>query len=387
MIKPEYNGTSIVNLVSSIMTATGADPVYAGLTEELPADLNCRKNIILLVLDGLGYEFLMRQDPGSLFRQGLRARLTSVFPSTTASAITTFASGVATGEHAITGWFMYLKEVAAAAVILPFSPRFGKITFNDVGIDPARIFNFPSIFGKMNRECHVITKSYIKDSAYNRYALENTHKHGYNHLRGFQNQIVRTVRSNQNKKYIYAYWPDFDKNAHRFGIHSQECQEHFRLLEKTLASLLISLQNTDSYLIVTADHGLIDTSPDQIIDMQNHPRLQSLLHLPLCGEPRVPYCYVKPAKTEEFKSYVSNELAEACELYTAGELVDSGLFGTKNSNPKLLDRLGDYILLMKPGYVLHDFVEGETAFHFIGYHGNLTPDEMYVPLIIFDINK
>jgi len=41
----------------------------------------------------------------------------------------------------------------------------------------------------------------------------------------------------------------------------------------------------------------------------DHPDLEKTLVLPLCGEPRVAYCYVHPDKTGQFERYVRNELS------------------------------------------------------------------------------
>ena len=74
-----------------------------------------------------------------------------------------------------------------------------------------------------------------------------------------------------------------------------------------------------------------------------------------------------------------------CELHKSEHLIEKGYFGLYDENPKLRDRIGDYILLMKENYVLHDWVLGEKEFQFTGYHGNLTPEEMYVPFIKLDL--
>ena len=44
---------------------------------------------------------------------------TAANPPTTSAAITTFATGLAPQQHAVTGWFMHLKELGAVSTILP----------------------------------------------------------------------------------------------------------------------------------------------------------------------------------------------------------------------------------------------------------------------------
>jgi hypothetical protein len=51
--------------------------------------------------------------------------MTSVFPSTTASAITAFMTGLAPAQHGLTGWHMHLDEIDQTLAILPLTPRDG----------------------------------------------------------------------------------------------------------------------------------------------------------------------------------------------------------------------------------------------------------------------
>ncbi|MFC1887261.1 alkaline phosphatase family protein [Candidatus Cloacimonadota bacterium] len=382
---PEYNGKSIVNLMSSLQIACGTKPVYPKLKNINSEYLSEKKNILLIVLDGLGYDYIVDYGKGTLFDHHMDTKLTSVFPSTTASAITTFSSGVAPQEHAITGWFMYFREVAAASLILPFCPRYSGVSYELNGIKTDRIFNFPSIYPALKREKYVVTPKYIKNSPYNNYSLKDTERLGYTKLSGFTRSISKIIKKSRGKSFIYAYWPDFDKNCHRYGVNSEPSFRHFKQLDKSLNSLFKRLQGTDTTCIITADHGLIDTIPERVLSTDDFPEFKDMLILPLCGEPRVPYCYVKASRKIDFQNYVEENMSQICDLHTSDSLIKKGYFGLKDENPKLRDRLGDYILIMKENYVLHDWVAGEKPFNFIGYHGNLTSEEMYVPLIKLDL--
>lgn len=382
MIYPEYRDNSIVNLVSSIVQACDGNPIYSAQKGININELKQAENILLIVVDGLGYEFLKSKNQTTVFHKYLKQRMTSIFPSTTASAITAFATGMSTSEHALTGWYMYLKEIGSSSVILPFMPRLYPIDFHKAGIRPEKILNFNGFFQDIQRESHIVTKSYIKDSTYNNHSLESTYKHGYYKLKGFTNQILKAVKSSNNKKYIYAYWPDFDKSSHINGIYGKATYDHFLELDAAFQSLLNNLSGTDTQIIITADHGLIDTTPEKILHLKDFPKLRNMLSQPLAGEPRVPYCYVKAAAVDKFQNYVNNEFADYCQLYSADQLIKTGIFGTQYENSRLRDRIGDFILMMKDTYVLHDFLEGESTYQFIGYHGNTTAEEMYTPLIM-----
>jgi hypothetical protein len=47
----------------------------------------------------------------------------------------------------------------------------------------------------------------------------------------------------------------------------------------------------------------------------------------------------------------------------------------------LLDRIGDYILIMKGNYVIKDRLLGETMHFLKANHGGMSGKEMFVPLI------
>src|SRR3989339_820013 len=88
---PDYRGGSLVNLMSSLTAALGGSSPYAPLTALPPEALADARHLVLLVVDGLGHDYLISHD--SVLRQHLHSPLTSVFPSTTASAIPTFLTG------------------------------------------------------------------------------------------------------------------------------------------------------------------------------------------------------------------------------------------------------------------------------------------------------
>ena len=51
-------------------------------------------------------------------------------------------------------------------------------------------------------------------------------------------------------------------------------------------------------------------------------------------------------------------------------------------NPKLKDRIGDYVLIMKEGHIIKDSLMGRKESYHIGNHGGVSKEEMFVPLIV-----
>lgn len=384
MYKPNYQNGSIVNLMSSIKRALGGKSKYKPL-EIFDFSNISKKNIVLIIIDGLGYNYLTKYGKDSFLYKNLKGKITSVFPATTASAMTTFSTGLAPQQHALTGWFMYLKEIGAVSVILPFTSRAGDLKLTKGKIKYKDIYNEKSFFEDLKANSISIKhKAYI-DSEYSRLVDKGAKKFPFSNLNGFFRQINKSLNATSKKKYILAYWAKLDSLCHEKGTDSHEAKKHFNELGKKIKSLAKSLKNKNTAIIISADHGLIDTKEkNKIIELKNHPRFVETLAMPLSGEPRVVYCYVKPQKVKEFENYVKTEFKNACEIYKSDDLVKSNYFGLFEPNEKLKDRIGDYVLIMKENYIMKDLVLGEDQDIFIGNHGGVSEEEMFVPLIVIE---
>jgi len=384
MIYPDYNGGSIVNLTSSILESFDAQPLYPPLKEfKESKELRDSSNIILLVLDGIGYEYLKNNGQDSILNKYLVRKLTSIFPSTTASAVTTLETGVAPQQHGITGWFMFLKELGVVSAILPFRPRYGTLSFSHNGIRREDIFTEKRINDKIKAPSFIISPDELVDGKVKK---KSKNILAYKTLEGLFLEIKKAIKSTAQRKYIYAYWDKFDYLCHREGCSSQKLKEHFLELNSKISSFLESLEGTNSTLIITADHGLIDTPKSKTILLQDHPELLETLTLPLCGEPRVAYCYVHPSKARQFEDYINTKLGYCCELHKSEDLIQKGLFGLYNPHKMLLERIGDYVLIMKENYIIRDQLLREKEKSSISHHGGMSKEEMFVPLIIKKIS-
>jgi hypothetical protein len=109
---PDFSGNGLVNVMSAIEARfKGKNPYspHAKLTTEL----RDAKSVVLIAIDGLGYNFFKRHCKNSPLNKYLAGSITSVFPSTTAAAMTTIYTGVAPLNHGILAWFTYFKELAS----------------------------------------------------------------------------------------------------------------------------------------------------------------------------------------------------------------------------------------------------------------------------------
>lgn len=381
MFLPNYKNGSIVNLTSSILKAFNVKSNYAPLKEL--DDLDNTQNIVLLVIDGLGYEYLKKHGANSVFEKYLVKKLTSVFPAGTPSAETTLRTGATPEKHGIMGWYMYLKELGVVSVILPFVARCGGSSFSNYGVGKKEIFTEKTINEKINNPSYMVYPDEISDG--NKISGKEKYFLTFNSLRGLFTQIKKATKDSNKKKYIYAYWSQLDAICHRRGVKSKEAKKHFEELNQKIASFMELMRGTNTTLIITADHGLIDTPKEKVIFLEDHPKLYETLTLPLCGQARVAYCYVHPAKVKQFEKYVKEKLNYCCELYKSEDLIKRGFFGLFKPSEKLFDRIGDYALIMKENYIIKDKLLKEKIDVFIGNHGGVSKEEMFVPLVVIKI--
>jgi predicted AlkP superfamily pyrophosphatase or phosphodiesterase len=377
---PDYKGGGLVNLMSSIATALGAASPYAVLDSLSPDELAAARHVVLLVIDGLGLDYLLSHD-GAL-RRHFRGELTSVFPSTTASAIPTFLTGLAPQQHGLTGWHMYFREIGAIAAPLPFRVRAGRHSLRSAGLSAQQLFGLTPLCDRLPLPCHVVSPNAIVHSDFNVALSGRARRHGYATLQEMTDILAGLLRRDSPRSYVHAYWPQHDSLAHEYGIGSEAVAEAFESLDAAFARLLDEIQGSDCIVVVTADHGFIDTSPGDTIDLADHPGLRETLLLPLCGEPRLAYAYVRAGRETQFEDTVLSSLGEGVRLLKSEDALQQGWFGAGEPHPRLRERIGDYVLIPRGRTILRDWLEGEPRHVHIGVHGGMSASEMRVPLVV-----
>ena len=378
---PDYKKNSLVNLMSAILHGFGVKSKYLPL-EDINNDIRKTTNTILLVIDAMGLDSLNKLPPKSFLRKNFYRKITSVFPSTTASAITTFYTGLAPQEHGVTGWDMHMKEFSSVISILPSKTKQGaKIELGNGNIHLPR-----SILKKINAECYNILPKICLKSSYNKIMGIGAKNEGINTFLGLTNRITKIIKSNNNKKYVYAYWDQFDSLSHKYGKNGKNAKEHLLALNNHIEKLVKRLKGTDTLFLITADHGQVETSKKNQIILNKHPLLRDCLSTLICGEPRATYCYVYPDKTHQFEEYVKKKFKNQCTLHKSKDIVKNYYYGLGKPHPRLFDRIGDYILIAKKNYVFRELLPYHELKERVGFHGGISEEEMSIPLIKLKIN-
>ena len=380
MFLPDYNGNSIVNLMSSIRAMYGSEYLYPQLGN-FDIEPFSDKNIIFIVIDGLGYDFLMEYGDNSFLKNHLHRKMTSVFPSSTASAFISLMTGVAPQQHGSTGWFIFLNETGTLTSILPFLTKAGGIPQNNVPFSD--VIDQDSVFMGLGASSFCILHEDYINSQCSGVIARGAKRKSYSDMNGFVGKIENALDFGADRKFIFAYWDQLDKISHEKGVKSQETIEHFAMVDKAVSKLSALSAKRNGILIVTSDHGMIDSSEMETVRLSDHPDLKEILAVPLSGEPRVGYCYVRPGMVMDFEEYVLKNLCEYCDMFKSSELIKKGFFGLFEPNNKLNKRIGDYTLVTKKKYMIRDVLSGEKYKEFKGIHGSLSSEEMFVPLIVF----
>ncbi len=381
---PEYRGGGLVNLVQTLAQACGAKPsaLFPVLDALGPDALPRDAPIVLLVLDGVGAAQLDANPQCETLRAHRHAELTSVFPPTTASAVTTLATGVAAQQHGLTGWFIRTATCTEPLAPLPFRLRGTWCDARGAGVAPEAVYTTPGHFARLSVPVHVVHPDEIVDSLYTRHHARGAERLGVSSLRGLLEASADRVHAG-GPRLVYAYWPGYDTLAHAHGPDGEPARAHLAEIDAEVRRFLERLAGSGSTVIVTADHGFVEVSPGSAVALDEHPRVTRVLAGPLTGEPRTAFCHARDGRADELLEALGDAIGDAGLALPSPELVAAGLFGPGPAHPELALRTGDVTVLMREGHVLYDRVEGEKpGFDLLGVHGGLAGAEMRIPLLL-----
>ncbi len=358
-------------------TPLAGSPVPAWLARPLA---ECR-SVVLLLLDGVGVRQVVDHAPRGALAQARIATLRSVFPSSTAPAITALASGLPPHRHANPGWFAWHPGLGRVVRTLPSDCR-----GDPAGpFDPDELWRWMPQSAGMETPPTVIQPAFIAESAFSRYAYRGARRIGYRDLDELHDRVVAAVEEVEEVDgsaggFVYAYAPQYDTAAHAYGCRSPKAGGVLLAFDALFARLADSLAGRDALLLATADHGFVDIAPERQLALADHPALAGLLARPLTGEPRVAFAEPLPGGLDEFLGRAAESLGHAFDAHLTADLVAAGWFGEGAADPAFFAHAGSVALVGREGWSLVDSVPGETAPDLIGMHGGTALDEMMVPV-------
>ncbi|MGN0379180.1 MAG: alkaline phosphatase family protein [Butyrivibrio sp.] len=357
----------IANLPNSILKNYGVNPVGKTL---LMADQYLKddyKNVVILLLDGLGTCIL----EGNLKEEGFLRKhfvksFNTVFPPTTVAATTSIMSGLQPIEHAWLGWDCYYPQVDKNVTVFLNTEQ---------GTDkPVAAENVPWKYCGYESVVDKLVSAGKK--AYNVTPFVQPYPDSFDSI---CNQIL-CLCAEKEKKYIYAYWNEPDSIMHKYGCYSHEVKTILSDLESGIEKICGQLK--DTLLIVTADHGHVD---GRNVSITEYPQImECLIRLPSI-EPRALNLFVKKDKRKQFEREFIKEFGKDFVLLTKEEVYKEKLFGTGKPHVNADAMIGDYLAVSMTNLTIFNTTEEAKAFK--GVHAGYTHEEMTVPFIVFDSNK
>ena len=360
LVLPDYENC-IANLPNSVLKKFGLETVGSSLPLADQYMVKKYKNIVVLLLDGMGTHILEKHlEKDGFFRSHLKGTYKSTFLSTTVSATTSALSGLQPCEHSWLGWDCYYPQVDQNVTVFLNTIQGTETQVADYNV-PWTVTPYENVAARMNRQGKTgyIVAPFIEP--YPQSLEEICSK-------------VKTLCDQPEEKYIYAYWNEPDGLLHRHGCDSDIVHNAMIEMEATVKDLFESLD--DTLLLITADHGHLDTEATIITD---HPKIMDCLERMPSLEPRVLNLFVKEEQKECFETEFQKEFGEKFVLLTTEEALELNLWGTRIPHKEFRSMLGNYIAIATGN--LSIFNDEEV---WLSMHGSLTPEEMLIPLIVLE---
>ena len=124
-----------------------------------------------------------------------------------------------------------------------------------------------------------------------------------------------------------------------------------------------------------------DVPPQRNFVLSADDTLARQLICPPTGEPTTPIFHVRDGFAESFAAQFNDRYAEHFVLLTPAQIDDLRLMGPEALSPEMTRRLGTFVGIALQAAKFHVENTGGAPQH-LGVHGGLTPQEMYVPLIV-----
>lgn len=382
LLRPDANVVNTVDLARALAALSGVPSIEltAGARSVRDA-IGATDHLVFALIDGLGMNLIESLPAGSFLREHVAMELRAVFPATTAASLTSLATGLWPGQHAVPAWWTYLPEHRLTATVLLFVERFSGRPLSDLGVTSEDVFRQPSLMPSFQRVTQAVLPQGLVATTYSRYVAGGTALAGYDKLSEAIDRIVERITDAARPTYTYLYYPAIDGLEHALGWQAPEVRSELAHVERELARLAQAIAGRGR-LAVSADHGLLDVPDEGKRFIAKGQGLLELLVTAPSGEPRVPYFHVRPGEHQRFASAFRERYGDDFALLSIDEADDLRLFGPELLSETARARIGDYIGVTAGANALVLGEPGARRDPMRGFHGGMTPAEMRIPLIV-----
>ena len=332
---------------------------------------NSVKSACVVLIDGLGSNNLRHAGGHAPFLNSLLTEskgINTVFPSTTAAAITSFGSAKKPGEHGVLGYSVFDREKNTVRNLLSgWSDEFA----------PKRFATSPSVADlarQSNVDCYVVGPADYEGSGFSELSMSgSTYVSATNHDEA--SQIVLSLLKKNSRTLVYWYFPELDQAAHAYGVDSDIWLERLELVDATFKKFNTLIPN-DVGLLVTADHGIVDVPAEGqiMLDELNLPGI-----IAVTGDPRNTFIYFDDeANSQASIEILRDRLEGKVIVATAEEVIDKGWYPVDVEKTFMPDL---FLLSEGKNACYHRAFAKPQSLRMIGQHGSISADELIVPLL------
>jgi hypothetical protein len=336
-----------------------------------PAD-----HVVFVLVDGLGMNLQSRFPPGGFFSETLKMELRAIFPSTTAAALTTLASGAWPADHSITGWWTYFSEHNRTLCPLTFRERVTDTPAEKLGLSLSSLIPVQSMYPAFFRHVRSHLPARLIHGEYGNWSRGGTRIVGYQSAAQLVRRVTRAIRHSRNATFSYVYTTEVDGTIHKTGTVDERVAEAIRTNDNMLTRLRDSLPDSVR-IVATADHGLVDVPDGYTFKLRDdHPLMNHLL-VPPSGEGSAPIFHLRTGHHDAFlDDFTRAGLAENFALITPENAEELRLYGPDPLGERMREHLGNYIGIARDPHVLEYVPAGRDPIGHRGVHGGLRPAEM-----------
>jgi hypothetical protein len=366
---PPYGSGTLAELLPAVATSLGANVTQPSGALILPPAPRC----VVLLIDGLG-DVLLRSRSGhapylrSLLDAGVR--LSSGFPSTTATSMGSFGTGLPPGAHGLVGYEVLDPARDVLLNELSWEPY----------VDPHAWQPNPTVFERLDAGGVPVTRvgpAFFQGSGLTESALRGG---AFLAADSFDDRIDAALAAlaASPRGLVYIYWGDIDKVGHVSGCQSWEWGEELARVDEAVRRLAERLPS-DAVLHITADHGMVDVAMENRLDLAHETDLAAgVRHSG--GEPRALHLYCEPGAAQDVAAVWTERLGDRAWVRSRQQAVDAGWFGAVSA--PVLPRIGDVVVATAGEIAVVDSRhQRPQLLALIGLHGSLTVEETAVPLL------
>jgi len=337
-----------------------------------PLGLQPVSHAVVLLADGLGLAALEARAGHArtlASRLGEDGPISSIFPTTTAAALATLATGELPGQHGLVGYSVL--DAANDRVV-------NQLTGWDDDAMTADWQRLPTLFQAADARglgAIAIGPARYAESGFTRAVLRGAE---YRAGASIADRLARAHEALSGPSaLIYVYVPELDTASHAHGLESPNWLAALEELDAAVGRFAPRL-GPEHGLLVTADHGVIDVPHEAQIVVDTE-LLRGVRHV--AGEPRCLQLHLEAGERAD-EHAERWRLAEGSRVWVAtrAEAVAAGWFG--EVAPEVLPRIGD-VLVAARKRVAYYADPDDRGRRMIGQHGSLSPDELNIPLLRF----